>query len=96
MELLLSSCLFSIGEVATADLGGLLPRGRARDGHGHPEALELEPSEGVGVHFGVAALVVEAGEDCLAETTIVEGEEDDDEKLKGAFEANFEEEEPFW
>ena len=49
---LLSSCRFppaslSIGEVASADLGGLFPRGRARDGNAHPEVLELGPSAGV-------------------------------------------------
>ena len=102
---LLSSCRFppaslSIGEVASADLGGLFPRGRARDGNAHPEVLELGPSagvllggHGVAVHFGVA-LVVE-GKDCLVETAVEKGEKDDDEGLKGALEADFDKE-PLW
>ena len=99
---LLSSCRFppvslNIGELVSADLEGLLPRGRARDGNGHPEVLRPGPSasvllvgHGVGAHFGFALDV----EDCLVETVVGEGEE-----LKRALEADFEdnmEEEPLW
>jgi len=109
----LSSCLFaasfsrgcSIGEVGTADLKVLLPRGRARDGNGHPELLELGPSavllvgHCVGDHFGVT--LVAGGKDCLVETV---GEQDGDEEmlLTGALEADFEAEDnieggkPLW
>ena len=88
-----SSCRFapaslSVGEVVSADLGGLLPR--ARNANGQPGVLELGPSpgvllcgHGVGVHLGVALVV--KGEDCLVETAVEEAEE-----LKGALEAGFE------
>jgi len=89
----LPSCLFTaaaccsrgcvVGEVKTGDLGFADPKGKTRDGNGHPELLKFKTSfflfvtDVVGTHFGVT--LDSAGDDCLGDCA-EEGEEEEEEE----------------
>ena len=89
----LPSCLFTaaaccsrgcvVDEVKTGDLGLADPKGKTRDGNGHPELLKFKTSfflfvtDVVGTHFGVT--LDSAGDDCLGDCA-EEGEEEEEEE----------------